>query len=46
MVTLGEPVGSALLAFIIFNEGFAPLQCVGISLLLVGIYFAAKGEKT
>ena len=46
VVTLGEPVGSALLAFIIFNEGFAPLQFVGFSLLLVGIYFAAKGEKT
>ena len=45
VVTLGEPVGSALLAFIIFNEGFAPLQFVGFSLLLVGIYFAAKGEK-
>ena len=45
VVTLGEPVGSALLAFIIFGEGFAPLQFVGFSLLLVGIYFAAKGEK-
>ena len=45
VVTLGEPVGSALLAFLIFGEGFAPLQFVGFSLLLVGIYLAAKGER-
>lgn len=45
VVTLGEPVGSALMAFIIFGEGFAPLQFVGFSLLLMGIYLAAKGEK-
>jgi len=45
VVTLGEPVGSALLAFILFGEGFAPLQFVGFSLLLAGIYLAAKGEK-
>jgi len=45
VVTLGEPVGSALMAFLIFGEGFAPLQFVGFSLLLVGIYLAAKGEK-
>lgn len=45
VITLGEPVGSALLAFIIFGEGFAPLQFVGFSLLLAGIYLAAKGEK-
>lgn len=45
VVTLGEPVGSALMAFIIFGEGFAPLQFVGFSLLLAGIYLAAKGEK-
>ena len=45
VVTLGEPVGSALLAFIIFNEGFAPLQFAGFTLLLLGIYLAAKGEQ-
>jgi drug/metabolite transporter (DMT)-like permease len=26
VVTLGEPVGSALMAFLVFGEGFAPLQ--------------------
>ncbi len=44
VVTLGEPVGSALLAWLIFGEGFAPLQFAGFSLLLVGIYLAARGE--
>jgi drug/metabolite transporter (DMT)-like permease len=33
------------MAFLIFGEGFAPLQFVGFSLLLVGIYLAAKGER-
>ncbi|MGD9870519.1 MAG: DMT family transporter [Thauera sp.] len=45
VVTLGEPVVSALLAFILFGEGFAPLQFVGFSLLLAGIYLAARGER-
>jgi len=44
VVTLGEPVGSALLAWVIFGEGFAPLQFAGFSLLLGGIYLAARGE--
>lgn len=37
VVTLGEPVVSAFLAFFLFGEGFAPLQAVGFALLLVGI---------
>lgn len=42
---LGEPVGSALLALVIFNEQFAPLQLAGIVLLLAGIYVATVGER-
>jgi len=45
VVTLGEPVGSAIMAWIIFDEGFVPLQFVGFSLLLAGIYLAARGES-
>ncbi|NJN34488.1 MAG: DMT family transporter [Saprospiraceae bacterium] len=41
---LGEPIGSALLAFILFNEGFERLQFVGFLLLLVGITVAAWSE--
>jgi len=44
VVTLGEPVGSAVLAWILFAESFAPLQGTGFALLLVGIYLAARGE--
>jgi drug/metabolite transporter (DMT)-like permease len=45
VVTLGEPIGSALMAFAFFGETLAPLQAVGFALLLTGIYLAAKGEK-
>ena len=41
---LGEPVGSALLAFVLFQETFAPLQFVGFSMLLGGIIVTALGE--
>jgi drug/metabolite transporter (DMT)-like permease len=44
VVTLGEPVGSALLAWLIFGESFAPVQAAGFVLLLAGIYLAAVGE--
>ncbi|MFQ3663543.1 MAG: DMT family transporter [Chloroflexaceae bacterium] len=41
---LGEPVGSALLAFVVFGERFAPLQLAGFVLLLVGILIASQEE--
>ena len=44
VVTLGEPVGSAALAWLIFGDSFAPLQATGFVLLLGGIYLAARGE--
>jgi drug/metabolite transporter (DMT)-like permease len=42
---LGEPVGAALLAFLILGERVAPLELAGFVLLLVGIYFAARSER-
>lgn len=45
VVTLGEPIGSALMAFAFFGETLAPVQAAGFALLLLGIYLAAKGEK-
>jgi drug/metabolite transporter (DMT)-like permease len=42
---LGEPIGSALLALLIFGEWFAPLQFAGFVLLLAGIVVAARGER-
>jgi drug/metabolite transporter (DMT)-like permease len=44
VVTLGEPVGSAALAWLFFGESFALPQSVGFVLLLTGIYLAARGE--
>lgn len=46
VVTLGEPIGSALMAFLFFGETLAPLQAVGFALLLVGIYLAARAERS
>jgi drug/metabolite transporter (DMT)-like permease len=42
---LGEPVGAALLAFVILGERVAPLELAGFVLLLVGIYCAARSER-
>lgn len=44
IVILGEPIGSAVLAWLIFDERFAPLQFAGFAMLLAGIYLASKGE--
>lgn len=41
---LGEPVGSAILAFALFDEAVAPLQLVGFVGLLIGIAITAVGE--
>jgi drug/metabolite transporter (DMT)-like permease len=51
LAILGEPVGSAILAWFLFQEQIDPttreglLQLGGFVLLLVGIYVAAKGER-
>ena len=45
VATLGEPIGSALLALLFFGQGFVPLQLAGFVVLLVGIALAARGER-
>ncbi|MFC1974833.1 DMT family transporter [Chloroflexota bacterium] len=42
---LGEPIGSAIFAYFLFDETFAPIQLVGFVLLLVGIGMGALGEQ-
>jgi drug/metabolite transporter (DMT)-like permease len=42
---LGEPIGSALLAWWLLDEGFVPLQLAGFVVLLWGILVAAKAER-
>ena len=43
---LGEPIGSALLAWWLLDEGFVPLQLAGFVVLLGGILVAAKAESS
>lgn len=45
LTILGEPIGSALFALILFGEGFSPLQICGFALLLAGIYLGARSEQ-
>lgn len=42
LAILGEPIGSAILALMLFDEGFSPLQISGFVLLLCGIYVGAR----
>jgi len=42
---LGEPIGSTILAYIIFNEGLTWLKLVGGLFILSAIYIAASGER-
>ena len=46
LAILGEPVGSAILAWLIFEERFTSVQLAGFGLLLVGIYLGARGERS
>jgi len=43
---LGEPVGSTILAYIIFNEGLTWAKFIGGLFILSAIYIAASGEKS
>jgi len=43
---LGEPVGSTILAYIIFNEGLTWTKFIGGLFILSAIYIAASGEKS
>ncbi len=45
IVTQMEPVGSALLAFVVFREQPAPLQIAGSAAILAGILLATFGQK-
>ena len=46
LTILGEPIGSALLALLLFGETFSPLQITGFVALLTGIYLAARSERS
>jgi hypothetical protein len=42
---LGEPIGAALLALVLFRQTFQPIQLLGFVVLLTGIAVAARGER-
>ncbi|MCU0868868.1 MAG: DMT family transporter [Burkholderiales bacterium] len=44
MAILGEPVGAALLAWLLFGERVSGVEAVGFALLLAGIFVAASGS--
>ena len=46
LAILGEPVGSAVLAWLLLGESFSPLQLAGFATLLAGIGVAAGAERT
>jgi drug/metabolite transporter (DMT)-like permease len=46
VTTLGEPIGSAILAFFLLQETPAPVVITGGVLILFGIYLASKSERT
>lgn len=45
LAILGEPLGSAVLAWLFLGEGFGSLQLAGFAVLLGGIATAATGER-
>jgi len=45
LAILGEPIGSAIFAYFIFKETFAPLQLMGFIVLLIGIGLGVAGEQ-
>jgi len=42
---LGEPIGSTILAYILFDEGLSWFKLIGGLFILSAIYLAAMGEK-
>jgi len=42
---LGEPIGSTIMAYFIFDEGLTWSKCIGGLFILSAIYIAAAGEK-
>jgi drug/metabolite transporter (DMT)-like permease len=46
VLSLGEPIGSAVLAFFIFKETPGLATIIGGALILLGIYLAARASET
>jgi len=46
LAILGEPVGAAVLARLLFGETFSGAQLAGFAMLLCGIFLAARAPRT
>ncbi len=46
VVILGEPIGSALWAWLLLGEAFSPLRLAGFIVLLAGIFLASRTGRT
>ncbi len=44
VITLGEPIGATVLAYLILGEGATWLKGIGAMIILVGIYLSLQGE--
>jgi drug/metabolite transporter (DMT)-like permease len=45
LAVLGEPIGSTLLAWLLFDEAVGAVKLAGMAVLLGGIFLAARGEQ-
>ncbi len=45
VITLGEPIGATVLAYLILGEGITWLKGIGAVIILVGIYLSLRGES-
>ena len=45
LAVLGEPVGSTLLAWLMFDEAVSMTKLGGMALLLAGIFLATRSER-
>ncbi len=45
VLTLGEPIGSAILAYIILDESPGIIKTIGVTLILAGIFLASRVQK-
>ena len=44
IVTLAEPIGSGILAYVLLDEAIAWSTAIGGAMVLVGIYIASRAE--
>ncbi len=45
ILTLGEPIGATLIAYLILGEGVTPLKGIGAGIILIGIYLSLRQER-